>query len=352
VRRGLTVFHGLLAAGLIAALAAGCAGTGDVDAPAAGSSGSGGEAAVGEPTDAPTGTPQPTLTPAVTATPLVTQVDLTFSPPSSLPADQRDYELCVSIASDSNGYGHVSFLIPEPEQDPDPVAITYITPLAKPLQAHLDAVGLDYLEVRDRSLSAGGLTIESANYLESDQLARLREDRCQFVVVTPFFPDVAVDLSRPEDYLTNMGYLVGHITRSSPASRILILNFYQANPAEFTISNMGRGVRPERIAAFNEALAASCADPNGLGGVEQVTCIDIQPFFEDMGMAHVLGETTREDFEAALDRENSYTAIVWDYFERHPDGTLVGDGIHLSLAGRDRLAERLAGIMLDMSRMK
>jgi lysophospholipase L1-like esterase len=230
------------------------------------------------------------------------------------------------------------------------VAITYITPLAKPLQAHLDAVGLDYLEVRDRSLSAGGLTIESANYLESDQLARLREDRCQFVVVTPFFPDVAVDLSRPEDYLTNMGHLVNHITRSSPASRILILNFYQANPAEFTISNMGRGVRPERIAAFNEALAASCADPDGLGGVEGVTCIDIQPFFEDMGMAHVLGETTREDFEAALDRENSYTAMVWDYFERHPDGALVGDGIHLSLAGRDRLAERLAAIILDMSR--
>lgn len=297
----------------------------------------------------PSATPPPTLTPAVTSTPIPTVAEPTGSPPTPLPAAKRDYELCVSIASDSNGYGHVSFLVPDPDKAEPPVAITYIKPLAKPLQQHLDALGLSYLEVRDRSLSAGGLTIESANYLESGQYEALKRDRCKFVVITPFYPDVAVDLAPPGYYVENLEWLVQGLTAASPGSRLLVLNFYQTHRADFSVSNSGRGLREERIAAFNEALAQACRDPGSLGGVPQVRCVDIRPFFEDLDPAHVLGETSKADFEASLDRENGYTPLITDYFARYPDGTIVGDGIHMSLAGRDRLAARLAGLIMEMN---
>jgi len=262
-----------------------------------------------------------------------------------IPTDQRNYELCVAIASDSNGYGHVTFQRP----DTGEVAITYITPLAVPLQAHLDALGLDFLRVVDRSLSAGGLTIASSNYLESDQFFRLKQDRCKFVIVTPFYPDVAVNLSRPIDYVTNMNWLLDGLARNSPGSHVLVLNFYQTARAEFTADNSGRGLNAQRLDAFNEALAQACAPGGLIAGFPQVTCVDIRPYFADMGEDHILGETSREAYQAALYRTTSFSPILDSFFSEHPDGLLIGDGIHLSLAGRDRLAERLAQLIFDLN---
>lgn len=293
----------------------------------------------------PVATPIPTVTPAITLTPFPARVDPSQAVPTPLPAGQRDYELCVGIASDSNGFGHVTFQRP----DTGEVAITYITPLAVPLQTHLNALGLDYLQVVDRSLSAGGLTIASSNYLESGQYYQLKLDHCKFVVVTPFYPDVAVNLSRPQDYLTNMNWLLDGIVRNSPASRIIVLNFYQTYRAEFTANNSGRGLYTERIDAFNDALEEACVSGGMLAEYDQVTCVDLRPFFDDMGASHVLGETTLQDYEAALYRTTSYTPIIESYFAEHPDGIIIGDGIHLSLAGRDRLARRLAEIILELT---
>lgn len=287
----------------------------------------------------------PTVTPIFTATPIFESGDTAAVAPTPLPDDERNYELCVAIASDSNGYGHVSFQRP----DTGEAAIVYITPLSVPLQAHLNAQGLNYLTVIDRSLSAGGLTIASSNYLESDQYFRLKQDQCKFVIVTPFYPDVAVNLSGPQDYLKNMNWLLDGLSRSSPGSLVLILNFYQTARAEFTANNSGRGLYPERIDAFNEALANACAPGGLLAAYSQVTCIDIQPYFYDMGTSHVLGETTLQAYQAALYRETSYTPTLDDFFANHPDGVIIGDGIHLSLAGRDRLAERLAGVIFELN---
>jgi lysophospholipase L1-like esterase len=252
----------------------------------------------------------------------------------------------VSIASDSNGYGHVTFQRP----DTGEIAITFIDPLAVPLQAHLDALGLNTLQVIDRSLSAGGLTIASSNYLESDQYFRLKRDQCKFVIVTPFFPDVAVNLSRPEDYITNLNWLLDGITRSSPGSQVLVLNFYLPHRAEFTADNSGKGLTKERIDAFNQALAAACADGGMVHAYNRVVCVDIRGYFEDMQISYVLAETTKADYDAALYRTNGYTHVIDDYFAASPDGVLIGDGIHLGLAGRDRLAERLADLLAQLNR--
>src|SRR5690606_30103246 len=139
------------------------------------------------------------------------------------------------------------------------------------------------------------------------------------------------------------------LTAASPASRVLVLNFYQTDRAEFTADNSGRGLYPERIDAFNQALEEACAPGGVIAAYEQVTCVDIRPFFGDMPSPVVLAETTLEDYRAALYRETGFTPILDDYFAKNPDGVIIGDGIHLSLAGRDRLAERLAGIIFDMT---
>ncbi len=282
----------------------------------------------------------------VTHTPIFVSQNSPESVPSPLPTDQRNYNLCVSIASDSNGYGHVTFQRP----DTGEIAITFIAPLAIPLQAHLDSLGLEHLQVIDRSLSAGGLTIASSNYLESDQYFRLKRDHCQFVIVTPFFPDVAVNLSRPEDYITNLNWLLDGITRASPGSQIFVLNFYLPHRADFTADNSGRGLTEDRIDAFNRALMDACADGGIVHSYEKVACVDIRSYFEGMSVSYVLAETTKADYEAALYRTNGYSHVIDDYFASSPKGVLIGDGIHLSLAGRDRLAEHLAELLAQLNK--
>src|SRR5215216_4226414 len=61
---------------------------------------------------------------------------------------------CVGIASDSNGFGHVTFQIPTSGD----VGIIYVQPLWTILAQELRNVGLEKLRVIDRSLSASGLT--------------------------------------------------------------------------------------------------------------------------------------------------------------------------------------------------
>ncbi len=284
--------------------------------------------------------PAPTVKPAVTATPIPRAVQ-SGAVPSPVPTDQRTYELCVSIASDSNGYGHVTLQRP----DTGEVAITYIKPLAIPLQAHLDALGLNYLRVVDRSLSAGGLTIASSNYLDSDPFFHLKNDHCKFVVITPFYPDVAVNLSRPEDYVANLRWLLDAVTSTSPDSRVLLLNFYRTDRAEFTADNSGRGLSAQRITEFNDALAAACGSGGTVAAYAQVVCIDISAWFDDMGTTYLLKEMSQQQYRAALYQATGYTPILESYFETFPDGILTGDGIHLSLAGRDRLSANLAQVI-------
>src|SRR5689334_10709548 len=70
---------------------------------------------------------------------------------------------CVGIASDSNGFGHVTFQLP-PAPD-GPVGIIYVRPFDVILRPELDSIGLNYLAISNRSLTASSLTAsERTNY--------------------------------------------------------------------------------------------------------------------------------------------------------------------------------------------
>src|SRR3954471_6459064 len=116
-------------------------------------------------------------------------------------ASALDPTWCVGLASDSNGYGHVTFQL---GQGGD-VGIIFVQPLWVVLQNQLHEQGLDRLKVIDRSLSAGGLTSsEETNYLASIPYGNLINDRCQFVIAGPFLPDVAAGSATPEQYSGSM----------------------------------------------------------------------------------------------------------------------------------------------------
>src|SRR5262249_36932828 len=97
---------------------------------------------------------------------------------------------CVGIASDSNGFGQVTFQLP-PDGD---VGIIFVRPLDVVLREQLDAFGLNNLAVSNRSLSAGSLTAsERTNYLKSGFYGSLIADRCKYNIVGPFIPDIAAN---------------------------------------------------------------------------------------------------------------------------------------------------------------
>jgi hypothetical protein len=246
---------------------------------------------------------------------------------------------CVGIASDSNGYGHVTFQL-GPEGD---VGIIYVRPLWLILQEELRKVGLSDLKVIDRSLSAGGLTSsEETNYLKSIPYGNLTNDRCKFVIVGPFLPDVAAGKAQPAQYTGQLLRLVNGLLDKSANSTIFILNFYETHRAEFTEHNAGVGLTPERIRAFNAQIALTCRPDGAIGRYPQVLCADTQTFFEGMDTPYVLAETTQAQYEALVYRQTAFMTRVDSFFQANPNGVLIGDGIHLSLAGRERLMQRMA----------
>lgn len=246
---------------------------------------------------------------------------------------------CVALASDSNGYGHVTFQL-GPEGD---VGIVYIRPFWAILREELDRVGLTNLAVFDGSLSAGGLTSsEATNYLRSIPYGNVINNHCRFVIVGPFIPDVAAGKATPEQYRIQLARMVQALASSNPGSVIFVLNHYQTARAEFTVHNSGVGMFPDRIAAFNEEVAAACQPGGSIGRISEAICVNTQGLFEGMGSSYILGETTRAQYEAMVHRNTGFRPRVEAFFQDNPTAKIIGDGIHLSLAGRVRLLQRLA----------
>ncbi|MEP7289559.1 MAG: hypothetical protein ABI947_27740 [Chloroflexota bacterium] len=253
---------------------------------------------------------------------------------------------CVGIASDSNGYGHVTFQLPPDGQ----AGIIYLRPLAVTLREQLDALGLYDLAVIDHSLPAVSLTAsERTNYLKSSLYGGLIKDRCRYIIAGPFIPDVAAAKATPEQYAFQLPAFVGGILKSDPDATIFILNFYYTQRAEFTASNNGFGLKPERIDAFNAAIADFCQPTRPLGRISQVVCVNTQSFFGGMGNGYLLIGATRDEFQQMVYKSTGFKPIVDQFFADNPTAQIIGDGIHLSPAGRVRLTQSMAQLISHLS---
>jgi hypothetical protein len=261
---------------------------------------------------------------------------LAISVPSAQAAGPNS---CVGIASDSNGFGHVTFEIPTTGD----IGIIYVRPLAIVLDAELHKLGLAKLRVQDHSLSAGGLTASGpTGYLASSPYGALIRDRCQFVIAGPFIPDIAAAKATPDNYINAANRLINGLIDQNPNGVIFFLNFYQTDRAQFTRTNNGFGLTPDRIQAFNDRIATACRAGGTLARYSQVICVNVQPMFAGMDTPYVLATATQEQYRILFYRNTGFMKQVDAYFTEHPDGQLIGDGIHLSYEGRVRLMQRMA----------
>jgi hypothetical protein len=130
-------------------------------------------------------------------------------------------------------------------------------------------------------------------------------------------------------------------TLTAPDRSILILTHYYGDRAEF-VQRYSAGYTHENITVFNDALFAACEQ--GLNA----HCIQTEPLFAGMGQEHLIMGGTRAEIEPIL-----YEPIAPDilpYFEAFwnasPDGSLQGDGVHLSELGKQILAAALVQELL------
>jgi hypothetical protein len=248
---------------------------------------------------------------------------------------------CVGIASDSNGFGHVTFQIP-PAPDGQ-VGIIYIQPFRVLLRKELDKLGLENLSIVDKSMVASGLTSgERTNYLKSGFYGDLIRARCKFAIVGPFLPDVAANKATPENYMVQLPPLVGGLINDNPTITIFVLGHYQTSRAEFTATNNGFGMRPERINEFITAFKEICKPDHSLGQIPQVVCVDTQKIFEGMKVPYVLKGANRQEFAQLVFGDTGFRPTVEEFLKNNPTARLIGDGLHLSIEGRIQLMEALA----------
>jgi hypothetical protein len=61
-----------------------------------------------------------------------------------------------------------------------------------------------------------------------------------------------------------------------------------------------------------------------------------------MEKSYILSLTSQDDYRALFYRTTGFAPRIEAFFRENPNGQLIGDGIHLSLAGRVRLMQYLA----------
>ncbi len=277
------------------------------------------------PTDVPTATRRPTATPIPSDTPEVTAE-------ASATGVAVRYPSCVSVAGDSVAYGDGVFEVP---------ATGYI-------RAHMGAVSA-YLAgryrtlggnvaVNNRSAAAVGISASNQpNYRGTGEYAALISDRCPYTIILPWINDLTG--GEASAHAAALGALVADLRGANPGGRVIVVNYYSGQPAKFALDTFAAGFTPDRVAAFNGAIAATCQG----GALAHVICIDANAIFAGMGSSYLVGSTNRADLEQSLavPLTAQETGMLDFYFGQNPTGALIGDGVHLSAAGKVALAAAL-----------
>ncbi len=251
---------------------------------------------------------------------------------------------CVSVAGDSVAHGDAVFEIP---------GVGYLQAQMAPISAFIDFQyrqrGVTNMQVFNRSSSAAGISSgRHVSYFGTYEYAALLQDGCQYTVVAPWLNDLSsgVDAGAAAPaHVAALATLARAIIAKNTNGKILIVNYYQGVAAPFALNSFASGFTPGNVAAFNAQIAAACA--GGALALPQIRCIDPNPAFGGMGLSYLVGPMTKPELDSLLtappnpDQANQ----VSFYFGSNPSGALVGDGVHLSNAGKARLAAYLVDQM-------
>jgi len=273
----------------------------------------------------------PTLPPTATLYPTLT---VTNTP---LPAEAQT-QPCVALVGDSVTHGGVTYEVPE---------VGYIVALAHPLAEYvnrqLTAQGLTDLKALDRGVSHTGIsTLNHPSYFQTSTYAALRKDHCRFYAIMPWLNDISPDIAAPQAaarHVEALTAMINVLLRDNPYGRIMVFNYYHGATAPFALRTWASGFTPENVITYNNEMENACKFGT-LSQLRQVYCVTTNDAFEGMGINHVIGPTTRQALVESLTEPLTEKQNEWldYYFGKYPDGMLQGDGVHLSVAGKQALS--------------
>jgi hypothetical protein len=105
------------------------------------------------------------------------------------------------------------------------------------------------------------------------------------------------------------------------------------------------------VPLFNEAIFAACEPEGRFAKIGLVTCLDIDPIFAEMDNTHVVTATGRAAFyemvyEPLVPPMSDSFRIFW---EQTPNAVANGDGMHLTMAGKEALVGLIVETLLKSS---
>jgi serine/threonine protein kinase len=298
--------------------------------------------ATATPTATFTATATPTITPYITASPTKTNTltpSATFTP-TITPTDAilAETNPCVSVVGDSVTHGGVTYQIP---------GVGYIIALTEPLATfinrELTEERVTGLEAIDRGASHTGISsLNHPSYFKTTAYTLLMNDNCRYTVIMPWLNDISPDLPAGDAaprHVEAIEFLVQRLVERNPFGQILIFDYFHGATSQYALETWAWGFTPENISIYNATIEASCQS-GLLGRIPQVKCYPANPAFEGMGVSHVISLTTRDELLNSLVSPLRPADMMWvdGYFAGDPSGKLLGDGVHLSEAGKAALA--------------
>jgi hypothetical protein len=262
---------------------------------------------------------------------------LTFTPGPPNP--------CISLVGDSVTHGGVTYEVP---------ATGYIVGLTTPLSVYLERAlrerQINDLKVYDRGASHTGISSGNhPSYFETDAYKALLRDRCRYTMIMPWIndisPKIAHSVAAPRHARALIG-LVRQLQEINPQGRVIVLDYFYGAVAPFAEETWASGMKPEYVELFNREIGLSC-NAGTLSGMSHISCVNIEDAFDGMGTNYVIKSINRQELFDTLIAPLNATQQAWldQFFAVYPDGALVGDGVHLSAAGKTALASFLVNML-------
>jgi hypothetical protein len=272
--------------------------------------------------------------------------------PTEIPESLRATNNCIAIVGDSVTHGGVTYQIP---------GTGYVIALTKPLASFVAdslAAATD-AEIRDlRSLDRGvshtGIsTTNHPSYFGTGTYTRLLQDNCHYTVIMPWLNDISPEIEAPaaaRRHVVSLVQMAYNIVSRTPYTNILIFDYYHGATSDFALRTWAFGFVPENVEIFNTEIQRAC-DFGALSKIAQVTCFRTSDAFAGMGIDHVLGPTTKEEFYESLVSAIGPQQEAWvqDFFSDSSRLYLLGDGVHLSSKGKRALANYIVGAVAQLA---
>ena len=229
-------------------------------------------------------------------------------------------------------------------------------PLSQFVEQEFKKVGITDLRGVDRAVGNTGISSRNHySYFRTASYENLLTDHCKYTIMLPWINDITSDW--PASYaaphhVAALVRFVGELSDGNPGGRILVLNYYRPVLAPFALQTWARGFIPENIDAYNHEIELSC-QYGTFSKLPQVVCVTMNDAFTEMGDDYVIAWASRDELNTDLiyPIPDDQKALLLQYYEVHPDGLVLGDGVHLSTLGKSALAAYLVSVIRSLPDM-